>query len=134
MNADDGHVRYEFLSGPRVARQGTFLGIEELMVMVASRYPVKPYCLVRDWTLFFADLTPEELVTVESAGHLPLFVYALEVIYDSKGRFQPGDWVRSSMCVQFLSGFLFETRNTVYVLVGDGAEQKASLKTIFSLH
>lgn len=100
--------------------------------MVTSRYPAKPYCIVRNWTLFCADLTPEELVTVERAGHLPLYLYAFEVILDSKGRFQPGYWVRSSMCVQFLEGFLFETRNTVYVLVGEGVEQKASLKTIFS--
>ncbi|POF41269.1 hypothetical protein B0D71_18110 [Pseudomonas laurylsulfativorans] len=122
------------MGGPRDARHGTSLDLEKLTTMVISRYPAKPYCLVRDWTLFLADLTPEELETVERAGHLPLFVYAFEVVYDSKGRFQPGDWVRSSMCVQFLDGFLFETRNTVYVLVGDGAEQKASLITIFSFH
>ncbi|MNB93677.1 hypothetical protein D3C75_408130 [compost metagenome] len=102
--------------------------------MVTSRFPAKPYCIVKNWRLFCADLTPDELVTVADAGYLPLFVFAFEVILDSQGRFRPGYWVRSSMCVQFLDGFLFETQNTVYVLVGDGEEQKASLTTIFTFH
>lgn len=132
MNTSNGNESHDFIGGPKVARHGTSLGLEELIATVTSRYPAKPFCLVKNWTLFLADLTPHELVTVERAGHMPFFVYAYEVIFDSKGRFQPGDWVRSSMCVQFLEGFLFETRNTVYVLVGEGAEQKASLNTIFS--
>lgn len=132
MNTDNDNEPHEFTGSTRVARHGTTLNIEELKSSVTSRYPTKPFCLVRNWTIFVADLTPHELITVENAGHLPLFVYAFEVIFDSKNRFQPGDWVRSSMAVKFAEGFLFETRNTVYVLVGEGAEQKASLKTIFS--
>lgn len=118
MNTDKGKEFHEFIGGNRVAKHGTTLGLEELIQMVTSRYSAMSFCLVRNWTLFLVDLTPHELAAVEKAGHLPLFVYAFEVILDSKGRFQPGDWVRSSMCVQFEEGFLFETRNTVYVLIG----------------
>ncbi|NUT74146.1 hypothetical protein HNO86_03715 [Pseudomonas sp. C1C7] len=132
MNTDNGRELNELTSGTKVTKRGTSLGLEELIATVTTRYPSKPFCLVRNWTIFIADLTPHELKTVERAGHLPFFVYALEVIFDSEGRFQPGNWVRSSMCVQLIEGFLFETRNTVYILVGDGVEEKASLKTIFS--
>jgi hypothetical protein len=36
------------------------------------------------------------------------------------------------MAISFQDGFLFETKNTLYVLMGNGHEKKASLKTIFS--
>ena len=134
MKKDDGNEHLGFASPPTVTRHGTSLEQEKLISMVTSRFPAKPYCIVSNWRLFKADLMPEELVSVENAGYLPLFVFAFDVILDSQGRFQPGNWVRSSMCVKFLEGFLFETRNTVYVLVGDGEELKASLKTIFSFN
>jgi hypothetical protein len=95
-------------------------------------FPLKPYCLVEQWTIFRADLTPDELTRVHAADHLPLFMFAHKVMEDSRGRFQPGDWVRSSMCVTFDDGVMFETKNTIYVLMGPGHEQTASLKTIFS--
>ncbi|MEO6677569.1 MAG: hypothetical protein ABIO21_09340 [Pseudomonas sp.] len=104
---------------------------EAVVRLIAERFPCKAYCLVEDWIVFRAALTPNELATVELAGHLPFFVFAHKVIHDSQGRFQPGDWVRSSMAISF-DGVMFETKNTVYVLMGDGQERVASLKTIFS--
>ncbi|WP_415914960.1 DUF6957 family protein [Pseudomonas lundensis] len=92
----------------------------------------KPYCLVEQWTIFRANLTPDELERVYAANHLPLFLFAHKVLEDSRGRFQPGDWVRSSMSVTFEDNVMFETKKSVYVLIGPGHEQTASLKTIFS--
>lgn len=100
--------------------------------MLALRTPVKAFCLVEEWTIFRADLTAEEIAKVHAADHLPLFLFAHKVVEDSRGRFQPGDWVRSSMCTSFEDGVFFETKNTLYVLMSAGREQTASLKTIFS--
>lgn len=111
--------------------QGTSATVEEIIAMLAQRAPLKAYCLVEEWTIFRADLTPEELAKVRAANHLPLFLFAHKVIEDSRGRFQPGDWVRSSMAISF-DGIMFETKRTVYVLMGPGHEKKADLKTIFS--
>lgn len=102
-----------------------------LINVVRSRFPSKPYCLIQEWTIFRADLTTEEIIKVQAANHLPLFLFAHKVIEDSRGRFQPGDWVRSSMAISF-DGIMFETKRTVYVLMGPGHEKKANLKTIFS--
>lgn len=99
--------------------------------LAAQRFPNKAYCLVEDWIVFRAALNQDELAKVNAAGHLPLFVFAHKVVYDSRGRFQPGDWVRSSMAISF-DGVMFETKNTVYALMGGGQERVASLKTIFS--
>lgn len=104
---------------------------ERLRRLVHSRFSHKAYCFVEQWTLLRAALNDEEHDKVRSAGHLPLFLFANKVIEDSRLRFQPGDWVRSSMCLTF-DGVMFETRNTVYVLLGPGDEQTASLSVIFS--
>lgn len=106
--------------------------MEEIVATLAVRAPPKAYCLVEEWTIFRADLTPAELTRVHAADHLPLILFAHKVVVDSRARFQPGDWVRSSMCTAFDDGIMFETKNTIYVLMGAGHEQTASLKTIFS--
>jgi len=59
-------------------------------------------------------------------------LFAHNVRFDSQRRFDVGDWMRSTFAVSFEEGFLFETRNTVYVLMGNGREKSVSLKTIFS--
>ena len=122
----------ELLKGPGNPRQGSTDTDEALIELVKSRFPRKPYCLVQDWTIFQVDVTEDELKKIHAAGQLPLVVFAHKVIFDSERRFDVGDWVRSSMCTNFDDSVIFETRNTVYVLIGPGHEQPASLKTIFS--
>ncbi|MBT0622549.1 hypothetical protein KIH32_01425 [Pseudomonas fluorescens] len=105
---------------------------EAVVRLIAERFPYKAYCLVEDWIVFESALTQDELEKVQSAGHIPFFIFAYKVVHDSSGRFQAGDWVRSSMCISSHDGYMFETKSTVYVLMGDGHEMLASLKTIFS--
>jgi hypothetical protein len=114
-----------------VVRSGASKTQEELTELCARQYPSKPFCLVEQWTLFRVDVSSDDLAKIQAAGHLPLFVFAHKVVHDSRGRFQRGDWVRSSMAISF-DGVMFETKNTVYVLMGEGQERVASLKTIFS--
>lgn len=122
----------DLLDGPRSHLDGVSICSEEARALVTGRFPTKPYCLIEQWILFRAAVTTAELAKINAAAHLPLFVFAHKVVEDSQGRFQPGGWVRSSMCTSFDDGVMFETRNTVYVLMGHGHEQAASLKTIFS--
>jgi hypothetical protein len=105
---------------------------EQLIELVRALYPRKPHCLVERWTIFNVDVTEEEQDKIRSAGQLPMVLYAHDVRFDSERRFDVGDWVRSSFAVSFEEGFLFETRNTVYVLKGSGYEKSASLKTVLS--
>lgn len=117
----------------RISSAGTTLSQSELEALVADRFGRKPYCLVEDWLIFHVDEPPESLAKVRASGLEPMFMYAHCVIFDGHGRFPPGGWVRSTLCKSFDGVCLFETRNTVYVLVGEGREMKASLKTIFGL-
>lgn len=121
-----------FMAGPRTPLEG-LSSSSEGRALVNQRFPEKPYCLVRDWTIFRIEFTPDELNTVHAAGQLPMILFAHNVAEDSEGRFERGDWVRSSICISFSDGVVFETRNTIYILIGPGHEQPASLKDVFSL-
>ena len=121
----------DFMRGPRTSLEGLST-TSEARALAAERFPKKPYCLVRDWTIFRIEVTPAELSKVHASGRLPMIVFAHNVAEDSQGRFERGDWVRSTMCTSFNEGVLFETRNTIYVLIGPGHEQPATLKDVFS--
>lgn len=123
----------ELLDGPGEPRQGAMDTDEHLIELVRALYPYKPYCLVKDWTIFKVDVTEDELNKIHAAGQFPLVLFARDVRFDSERRFDVGDWVRSTMSISFEDGFLFETRNSVYVLMGDGHEKTASLSTIMSI-
>jgi len=121
----------EFMKGPRTPLEGLPCS-SEARAMANQHFPGKAYCLVEDWTVFRLDVTPEEVTKLHALGQLPMIVFAHNVVEDSQGRFDRGDWVRSSICTSFKDGVVFETRNTAYVLIGPGHEQPASLKEAFS--
>lgn len=122
----------ELFGGPGDPRQGPMDSDEILIGLVQALYPGKPYCLVEAWTIFKIDVTEDELAKIQAAGQMPLIVFARNVRFDSERRFDIGDWVRTTLATSFQEGFLFETRNTVYVLCGDGHEKATSLKTALS--
>ena len=132
LSTDENEGADGLLSGPGEPRHGSKDTEEILMGLMQALYPRKPYCLVQDWTIFHVEVTDEELSKVRAAGQLPIILFAHNVRFDSERRFDVGDWMRSTFAISFEEGFLFETRNTVYVLCGDGHEKPASLKTIFS--
>lgn len=132
LSTDQNEGNDELLGGRGEPRQGSLDSDENVIELVQALYPRKPHCLVEDWTILRAVVTDEELQKIQSAGQLPLVLFAHNVRFDSQRRFDVGDWMRSTFAVSFEEGFLFETRNTVYVLMGNGHEKSVSLKTIFS--
>ena len=61
-----------------------------------------------------------------------MILYSHSVLYDSARRFDVGDWVRTTPLVSFSEGCFFQTRNTLYVLVGDGLRKQTELSTVMS--
>lgn len=86
--------------------------------LVQAAFPDKPWCLVRDWVIF--DVTPERLADDVARGLQPTRMYADSIVLDLQHRWEAGEWVCSSSLKSFTQGCLFETENTVYVLLGDG--------------
>ena len=134
MELEDTQAASELLSSNGGPRFGSGESQESLIQLVQSRFPNKGFCIVQQWSIVRALASDEDLTKICVHGHLPLFVFAEKVILDSRGRFDHGNWVRSTMCISFQDGFLFETKNTVYVLMGDGDEKSASLAAILSLY
>ena len=113
--------------------QGSELTLDEAVALARKRYKWMPLCAVEEWTILDAIVTDEERAKVTAAGCQPIFMFAHKVVDDEQRRFEPGHWVRSSMGTAFKEGYLFETRNTVYVLLGPGHRKSASIEAIFSL-
>lgn len=116
-----------------IALVGSELSLEEVLIEARRRYKWLPLCIVEEWTILDAIVTDAERTKVAAAGCQPMFMFAHKVVDDEQRRFEPGHWVRSSMGTALNDGFLFETRNTVYVLLGPGNRKSATIKEIFSL-
>jgi hypothetical protein len=112
---------------------GSELSLDGAVAFARKRYKWMPLCAVEEWTILDAIVTDEERAKVAAAGCQPIFMFAHKVVDDEQRRFEPGHWVRSSMGTAFKEGYLFETRNTVYVLLGPGHRKSASIEAIFSL-
>lgn len=121
------------LGDPGVSLMASEHGLEAAMYAVRKRYKWMPLCAVEEWIILDAIVTDEERAKVTAAGCQPIFLFAHKVVHDEQRRFEPGHWVRSSMGTAFKEGYLFETRNTVYVLLGPGHRKSSSIEAIFSL-
>ena len=129
----DSPIQDSLLGDPGVSLMGSDLGLEAVMAAARKRYKWMPLCAVEEWIILDAIVTDEERAKVAAAGCQPMFMFAHKVVDDEQRRFEPGHWVRSSMGTAFKEGYLFETRNTVYVLLGPGHRKSASIEAIFSL-
>jgi len=95
--------------------------------------PGKPYCSVRQWILVDLDISDGKNALVTDQGFQPVLLYAHTVVTDSAQRFAPGDWVRSTLLVNLKNNCLFETKNSVYILLGAGSRKTADPDLVFSI-
>ena len=106
---------------------------DELIAFAANAFPGKAFCVVRQWISIDLTVTPAEKEKLNGLGLLPATLYAHEVVFDSQNRFQPGMWVRSNFGKSFTEGCMFETKGTVYLLLGPGLRKEASIGAAFSM-
>lgn len=106
---------------------------EDLIYLAAKTFPGKAYCVVRQWILIDLTVSEAEKEKLKGLGLLHATLYAHEVVFDSRNRFQAGMWVRSNFGKSFTEGCMFETNSTVYLLLGVGQRKPASLAAAFSM-
>lgn len=106
---------------------------EDLIALAAKAFPDKAFCVVRQWILIDLTVTPDENEKLTKLGLIPVTLFAHEVVLDSRGRFQPSMWMRSNFGVTFIEGCMFETKNTVYLLLAAGQRKEASVGAAFSV-
>jgi hypothetical protein len=123
----------EMLRGPALAMEGLDASVDEAAAHLAERFPGKPYCVVQDWVLF--DLEMPDLVREGMAGmgQKPMMLVFLDMVHDTLGRYPIGGWARTAPMQSFVEERFFETRNSVYVLIGPGQRRRATLSSIIRL-
>lgn len=112
---------------------GCDLPPDDAQALAHTRFPNLSTCLVRDWTILDLETTSDEMEALRDRGLEPVMIYALNVVFDSRGRFNAGDWVRSSFQLSFEDNGFFLTKNTLYVLLGKGARQRITVSDLTSL-
>ena len=105
---------------------------EELIFLAAKMFPGKGFCVVKQWILIDLTVTPVEREKLTSLDLLPATLFAHEIVLDSQGRFQPSMWVRSNFGISSHS-YMFETKKTVYLLLGPRLKKEASVGAAFSM-
>ncbi|MEE3508294.1 hypothetical protein QN399_18825 [Pseudomonas sp. 10C3] len=113
--------------------EGFDMGHVEAEAEAIMSFTGRPYCLVRAWSIIEVDVSEDYKVSLATDGLSPYVLYASDVVLHSGGKRRPGDWVRSTFQRSFTQGFLFETKNTTYLLMGPGLRKKASVEAILAI-
>lgn len=130
---DDLNAVTELMYGEGAPMLGYELSEEEAVAHVLEQFPNKPFCLVRNWIWIDLDVLDWVRVEIERKERQPVVLYAHQVVLDSRGRFLPGDRVRTTSLITFTDGCLFETANSVYVLLGHGLRKTAEILTVSNI-
>lgn len=121
------------IHGDGTRMDGCPLSDEEAMDWVRSKYRNMEYCLVREWRWLDIDVSDEARDGLKKRALQPVVVYANNVVYDSRRRWDTGSWVKTSLLHRYDEGGAFMTFNSVYVLLGEGARQTTTLEALRSL-
>ncbi|QTD32717.1 DUF6957 family protein [Pseudomonas fluorescens] len=123
----------QLLYGPGNEMPGWQGTQDELIALSAKTFLGKAFCVVRQWILIDLTVNSVESEKLTGLDLLPATLFAHEVVFDSRNRFQPGMWVRSNFGVSFSQGCMFETKSTAYLLLGSGLRKEASVGAAFSM-
>lgn len=113
---------------------GCTLTVDDAISWLNTLSPTRPFCLVTSWHWLDLEVSEQDRQKVEEAGMQPAVILADKVVFDSRGRFDPGHWVRSTLLVEYHEGCLFETRNTRYVLMGEGRRKTTTPAALGRIH
>lgn len=113
---------------------GCTLTVDDAISWLSTLNPPRPFCLVTDWNWLDLEVLEKDRQKLEAAGMQPAVILADKVVFDSRGRFDTGSWVRSTLLVKYREGCLFETRNTRYVLMGTGRRKTTTATVLARIH
>ncbi|MCG8910327.1 MULTISPECIES: DUF6957 family protein [Pseudomonas] len=134
MTIPDGLSKISsIIYGDGTPMTGCQLSDEEAMQWVRERYSNMEYCLVREWCWLDIDVSDEARDGLKKRALQPVVVYANNVVYDSRRRWDTGSWVKTSLLHRYDEGGAFMTFNSVYVLLGEGTRQTTTPEALRSL-
>lgn len=122
-----------FLYEEGTPMKGCEMSEEEAIALATTHFPHKPYRLVANWRWINLDISERDAKAVRDEGCEPCVIYASKILDDSQNQFSRGNWVRSTLHVSFTHGCLFETPNTIYVLMGEGSVKTEKPGVVMSI-
>lgn len=129
---DQQSARLALLQAPGTVMLGHTMTGEIILALLDEYFPNRQFCLVRNWIWIDLDMPDDVREGMISMQLQPVMLYG-DVLIDSMDRFDEGDWQRSTPLVSFSQGCLFETRDTVYVLLGHGVRKRAELSDMVKI-
>ncbi|WP_275546274.1 DUF6957 family protein [Pseudomonas sp. Marseille-Q0931] len=129
---DEQTARQALLDAPGTVMLGHTPAGETILALLDEHFPGRQFCLVRNWIWIDLDLPDDVREEMSRMQLQPVMLYG-DVLIDSLGRFEGGDWLRSTPLVSFSQGCLFETRDTVHVLLGHGLRKRAELSAMVKI-
>ncbi|MEE2003148.1 hypothetical protein QWY20_16970 [Alkalimonas sp. MEB108] len=95
--------------------------IEPMMQkIVEEQIKYKPICAVNHWVIWRVD-EADDLIVLKG-----------DVLFHSLGHREPGNWVRTSPLISFRYNCVFETKNTVYLMVGPGTMKDVPARSVLA--
>lgn len=90
-----------------------------------SEFNQKPLSVLSDWVWFDIDIESKaSLEEMAGQNRKPSIIFSHRLVFDSHSRWSQGAWVLTSPLSEFHEGYIFETTNSVYALLGDGLRKK----------
>jgi hypothetical protein len=88
----------------------------------------KAICAVTAWVII--DVFDVDPAPIRASGKQPFVMFTHSVLLHSSGEFQPGERVKTGYAVSFDGRGVFETKDTVFLLVGNGYRRSASIEVL----
>lgn len=99
-----------------------------LVMGAVRRDQHKPICVIKGWVWIEWVISNRKGLGLYADKQRLTKVYGRNVIMDEQGRFPAGNWVLSSYLHHYhAEKYVFETANTLYLLVGPGFRKTINL-------
>jgi len=103
------------------------------MIITAKKIATKPYCVVSEWQIWNIPYGKAALAELKSHGLKPAVLYASKVIDDEQRRWGPTSKVRTSMLVKMHEKCIFESSNSMYILVDSGLQKTVNQAVVLRI-
>ncbi|MDY1046972.1 hypothetical protein SOM55_09180 [Pseudomonas coleopterorum] len=88
----------------------------------------KPHCFVLAWIVI--DVEEADILAPVGSHLLPMVMYGHHVVFDSTGRLKQGDAVLTQFATYYDARGIFETADTVHILLQQGFRKTAHMDTV----
>lgn len=100
----------------------------EAVIEQKLRLTDKPYCVVVAWILI--DVEGVDPLIIQGTHLIPTVLYAHHVLSHSSGQLCEGDSVMTGYATYMDPAGIFETVDTVYILLSHGFRKSADIETV----